>query len=118
MAIMVGMSESVTHTVAAEDTAVSLLSGTVDVLGTPRVIAWCEEATLAAIAGGLRDSDVCVGTRITLEHVEPAAIGQEVTATASVIATDGRIVTFEVELRRDDDRGWRVPGLRNGLRAR
>ena len=105
MVIMVGMSGSVNHTVTAADSAVALSSGTVDVLGTPRVVAWCEEATMEAISAGLRESDVCVGTRITLEHVEPAAIGQNVVASASVIATDGRIITFEVELRHDEDHG-------------
>ena len=105
MAIIVGMTGSVTHEVLAADTARELGSGDVDVLGSPRVVAWCEAATLAAVNGGVKDSDVVVGIRISLEHIHPASIGESVTANATVSAADGRIVTFDVELVRNDDQG-------------
>jgi len=105
MAIIVGMTGSVTHEVLAADTARELGSGDVDVLGSPRVVAWCEAATLAAVNSGVKDSDVVVGIRISLEHIHPASIGESVTANATVSAADGRIVTFDVELVRNDDQG-------------
>jgi predicted thioesterase len=105
MAIIVGMTGSVTHDVLAADTARELGSGDVDVLGSPRVVAWCEAATLAAVNSGVKDSDVVVGIRISLEHIHPASIGESVTANATVSAADGRIVTFDVELVRNDDQG-------------
>ena len=40
--------------VGEADTARALGSGTVDVLGTPRLIALCEEASCRAIAAGAR----------------------------------------------------------------
>jgi hypothetical protein len=105
MAIIVGMTGSVTHEVLAADTARELGSGDVDVLGSPRVVAWCEAATLAAVDSGVKESDVVVGIRISLEHIHPASIGESVTANATVSAADGRIVTFDVELVRNDDQG-------------
>jgi len=105
MAVMVGMSAHVSHTVSDADTAVALLSGTVEVLGTPRAIAWAEEATVLAVAPGLRDHEVCVGTRIGFEHLQPTVVGVEVTASAQVVSISGRIVTLEVELHRHDAEG-------------
>lgn len=105
MAVMVGMSGEVSHVVSDADTAVALSSGTADVLGTPRAVAWCEEATLRACESGVRDSDICVGTRVNLEHVQPTAVGSTVVATAEVVSVEGRIILFEVDLKRVDDEG-------------
>ena len=38
------------YTVKEDDLATSLESGDVDVLATPRVIAWCEAQTMSAVA--------------------------------------------------------------------
>lgn len=105
MAVMVGMAGAVSHVVTPDDTARALRSGDVDVLGTPRVVAWLEEATMVAVAPGVRESDVCVGTRVHLDHVQPAAVGHRVEATATVTAIDGRIITLEVDLTRHADDG-------------
>jgi len=108
MAIIVGMTGSVTHKVSAADTAKALGSGDLEVLGSPRVVAWCEAATMAAVEGGIRDSDVIVGTRISIEHIHPSSVGDSVTANATVSGADGRIVTFDVELVHHDDQGHRL----------
>lgn len=85
---------SVTHTVTSADTASALGSGDLEVLGTPRVLAWCEEATCAAL--DLSPAQTSVGTRIDLEHLAASPIGAQVTATATVIYSDGRLVRFQV----------------------
>lgn len=85
---------SVTHTVTEADTARALGSGDLAVLGTPRVLAWCEEATCAALE--FEPTQTSVGTRIDLEHLAASPVGAEVTATANVIHTDGRLVRFQV----------------------
>ncbi len=87
-------SASVTHVVGDLDTARSLGSGDLDVLATPRVLAWCEEATCAAL--GLSPEQTSVGTRVDLEHLAASPVGAVVTATATVIHTDGRLVRFQV----------------------
>ena len=55
---------SITHAVTAADTARALGSGDLEVLGTPRVLAWCEEATCAALE--LEPAQTSVGTRVDL----------------------------------------------------
>jgi len=87
-------SASVSHVVTGEDTARALGSGDLDVLGTPRVLAWCEAATCAALE--LAAEQTSVGTRVDLEHLAASPVGTEVTATATVIHTDGRLVQFQV----------------------
>jgi predicted thioesterase len=85
---------SVTHVVEAGDTALALGSGDLEVLATPRVLAWLEEATCAAL--DLPAAQTSVGTRVELEHLAATPVGAEVTATATVIHTDGRLVRFQV----------------------
>ncbi len=85
---------SVTHTVTDLDTASALGSGDLEVLATPRVLAWCEEATCAALE--LTAGQTSVGTRVDLEHLAASPVGAVVTATATVIHTDGRLVRFQV----------------------
>ena len=84
----------VTHTVSETDTAIALGSGDLPVLGTPRLLAWCEEATCAAL--DLDEKSSSVGTRVDIEHLAASAVGTVVTATATVIHTDGRLVRFQV----------------------
>lgn len=85
---------SVTHTVSPDDTARALASGDLDVLGTPRVLAWCEEASCAALE--LDPTRTSVGTRVDLEHLAASPVGADVTATATVIHADGRLVRLRV----------------------
>jgi fluoroacetyl-CoA thioesterase len=87
-------SASVTHTVTSEDTARALGSGDLDVLATPRVLAWIEAATCAALE--LPAERTSVGTRVEIEHLAASPVGAEVTATANVIYSDGRLVRFQV----------------------
>jgi fluoroacetyl-CoA thioesterase len=85
---------SVTHVVTPDDTALALGSGDLEVLATPRVLAWLEEATCAAL--DLQAGQTSVGTRVDLEHLAASPVGTEVTATATVLLTDGRLVRFQV----------------------
>ncbi|WP_332643860.1 thioesterase family protein [Aeromicrobium sp.] len=85
---------SVTHTVREAHTAIAVGSGDLPVLGTPVVLAWCEEATCAAL--DLAAEQTSVGTRVDLEHLAASPVGTEVTATATVIHIDGRLVRFQV----------------------
>lgn len=84
----------VTHTVEVRDTAIAIGSGDLPVLGTPRLLAWCEEATCAAL--DLDGNSSSVGTRVDIEHLAASAVGAVVTTTATVIHTDGRLLRFQV----------------------
>ena len=99
----VGESATRTFTVTEEDTAVALGSGSLEVLGTPRMLAWCEAATCAAADRDLPKGRTSVGTRVQLEHVGASAVGAVVRVTATVAYLDGRLVRFEVAAEQDPD---------------
>lgn len=87
-------SAEITHTVSEDDTAIALGSGDLPVLATPRLLAWCEAATCAALA--LEPAQSSVGTRVDIEHLAASPVGEVVTTTATVIHTDGRLLRFQV----------------------
>lgn len=86
-------------TVTEHDTAAAVGSGSLPVLGSPRLLAWCEAATCAAIEADLPDGSTSVGTRMSLEHVKASPVGAEVEVTASVVHVDGRLHRFTVGAR-------------------
>ena len=84
------------------------LSGEVAVLGTPRLIALCEEASLQAVAGQVPEGHTTVGMRVQLDHLAPTAVGCSVTAEARLDKIEGRRLTFAVSA--SDDRGLIAAG--------
>jgi len=78
------------------DTARSLRSGSVDVLGTPRLVALFEEATVDAVEGCLDDGLTTVGMRVQVDHLQPTPVGAEVFAEAYLEKIEGRRITFTV----------------------
>ena len=83
-------------TVTDADTAVALRSGDVPVLGSPRLVALCEEAACAAVGGGLLDGHTTVGSGIQFHHLAPTPIGELVTAEATLEKIEGRRLSFTV----------------------
>ena len=83
--------------VSAQDTAEAVGSGSLPVLGTPVLLAWCEATTCAAL--DLPPGRTSVGTRVSLEHLAPSAVGATVTVAAAVAYADGRLLRFTVEAR-------------------
>ena len=83
--------------VTVEDTARALGSGDIDVLATPRLLAWCEAATCAAATGDdaasvgapVGPQVTSVGTWVRMEHLLPTAIGGQVVVQARLAAVDG-----------------------------
>jgi predicted thioesterase len=90
-------------TVTDADTALAVGSGSLPVLGTPRLLAWCEAATCAAIETSLTDGATSVGTRVQLEHLVASPVGAEVEVTASTAYVDGRLHRFAVAARHTGD---------------
>lgn len=89
--------------VGVEDLATSFGSGTVDVLATPRVLAWMESACLDAIDGALGPAETTVGMRAQLDHVAPSVLDAVVRATAELERVEGRRLSFTVRV--TDGRG-------------
>jgi predicted thioesterase len=96
---MTELAATLTFTVTDDDTAAAVGSGSLPVLGTPRLLAWCEAATCAAVEPALADGETSVGTRVSLEHLAPSPVGQEVEVTASSSYVDGRLHRFAVAAR-------------------
>jgi fluoroacetyl-CoA thioesterase len=78
------------------DTARALGSGSVDVLGTPRLVALLEEATIDAVEGRLDNGFTTVGMRVQVDHLQPTPVGAEVFAEAYLDKIEGRRITFTV----------------------
>ncbi|MCW2867390.1 MAG: thioesterase [Marmoricola sp.] len=97
--LRVGLESRQEHVVTSEDTAEALGSGSLPVLATPRLLAWCEAATCAALAPVLDDTETSVGTRVSLEHTAPTPVGGQVAVSAGVVHVDGRLVRFSVAVR-------------------
>jgi predicted thioesterase len=91
-----GLRGTVTTTVGEADTALTLGSGDVPVLATPRAVALAEAATVDALRGWIDSGSTTVGTRVELEHLAATPIGHSVTAEAVLVAVDGRRLTFDV----------------------
>jgi fluoroacetyl-CoA thioesterase len=103
-----GLTAEVDLVVTDGDTAVALHSGEVPVLGTPRVVALCEEATVAALVGQLEHGSTTVGHTVQLDHVAPTRVGTEVRAEATLLKVNGRRLTFSVAV--TDARGLVAAG--------
>ncbi|HEY5881535.1 MAG TPA: hotdog domain-containing protein [Nakamurella sp.] len=84
------------HEVTDNDTAEALGSGDVQVLGTPRLIAWMEAASVREAAAFIGPGQTTVGTAIRIEHRRPTAVGGTVVVTASPRENAGRRLTFDV----------------------
>jgi predicted thioesterase len=93
---------TLTFSVTEGDTALALGSGTLPVLGTPRLLAWCEAATCAAIEDDLAGGETSVGTRVEIEHTRASRVGSRIEVSASLVFSDGRLRRFSV-LARDAD---------------
>ncbi|GAB3258649.1 thioesterase family protein [Nocardioides dilutus] len=92
-------SATLTFTVTEDDTALAVGSGSLPVLGTPRLLAWCEAATCAALEPALPEGSTSVGTRVSLEHLAASPVGQQVEVSASTTYADGRLHRFTVSAR-------------------
>jgi predicted thioesterase len=95
-------------TVGAAETAAAVGSGSLPVLGTPYLLAWCEAATCSALEPALAAGETSVGTRVELEHTRASGVGTALEVTATPIYRDGRLHRFSVLAREAD--GGRVVG--------
>jgi len=90
------MPTTLTFVVGDDDTAEALGSGDLPVLGTPRLVAWCEAATLAEIASRTGPGDTTVGTRVSIDHMAASPVGEQVEVSAAISYEDGRLIRFAV----------------------
>lgn len=91
-----GSTATVELTVADADTAISIQSGEVPVLATPRLVALFEQAALMAVEGQLGANETTVGMRVQIDHLAPTGVGAQVTAEATLDRAEGRRLIFNV----------------------
>lgn len=89
------------HIVTAEETALKVGSGDLDVFSTPSLGALMENTAIKAIAHALKEDETTVGAEIYIEHLMASAIGEELTAKAEVVAYEGRSVFFKIEVKNE-----------------
>ncbi len=94
MMLAAGLLASVRTVVADTDTAVSIGSGDVPVLGTPRLLALAEAASVAAVTPQLEPGVTSVGTSVALEHKRASPVGAQVVVEAELTEVDGRRLVF------------------------
>ena len=70
-----------------------------NVVSTPSLIGFLEQVSHRVILPYVEDGEVSVGTRVEVDHLAAAYVGQPVTAVARIVAVEGRRITFEVEAR-------------------
>ena len=96
MEIQTGMVGQASTLVEREDTAQIVGSGSLLVYATPCMVALMEGAACNAIADALPEGKTTVGIELSIKHISATPVGVEVTASAEVIAVDGKIITFSV----------------------
>ena len=101
---------TLTFTVGPDDTARAVGSGSLEVLGTPRLLAWAEAATCAALAPDLPAGSTSVGTRVELDHQAPSPVGAVLEVSASTTYVDGRLHRLTVAARHAVDTPAGRPG--------
>ena len=98
---LIGRAELV---VAEDHTAPRVGSGRVHVLATPVMINLIEAAALSAIELLLPAGYQSLGTLLDVRHIAATPVGLRVTATAEVVAVEGRLVRFRVEAHDEKER--------------
>ena len=91
-----GLTATLSFVVGEADTALAVGSGALQVLGTPRLIAWMEAATCAVVADVLDPGRTSVGTHIDVTHSAPSPTGTAVEVVAALDAVEGRTLVFAV----------------------
>ncbi|WP_176769112.1 thioesterase, FlK family [Clostridia bacterium] len=77
-------------------TAIAARSGSLEVFGTPFMIALMEKATCSACESLLDEGETTVGTAINITHDKASGLGELIKASATLKAVDGRKLTFDV----------------------
>lgn len=94
-----GMKAILTDKVSAENTAVTIGSGSLLVYGTPAMITLIERTAVALLDGNLEEGMTTVGTKLDINHVSATPLGMSVTCECTLVKIDRKKLVFEVEVR-------------------
>lgn len=103
MEIKTGLTGTASKYVIDSDTAVSVKSGTLKVLGTPVLAALMEEAAVNALAEYLPKEQTTVGGYIAVHHNAATLPGHRIEAKAEITGVENKKITFRITA--SDDKG-------------
>ncbi len=92
-----GMKLVNTKIVSENETAAKIASGTLEVYGTPYLIAFMEKTSLDILAPYLEEGESSVGISVNMKHLRANKIGDEVTCEAIITKIEGKKFTFDVK---------------------
>lgn len=94
--ILPGLTGEARDVVTAENTAVALGSGVVDVFATPALAGLMEAAAVDAMRDVLEEGQTTVGVYLDIQHLAATPVGMKVRAEARLMTVEGRRLTFRV----------------------
>lgn len=94
----IGTSGRKTVEVTAQNTALALGSGTLEVFATPAMIALIEATASESVASQLDEGSSTVGTHLDVAHSAATPIGMEVTCETELVEVDRRRLVFSVKV--------------------
>lgn len=89
-----GLRYTSVKTVDKPDTAIHYMSGNLEVLATPAMIALMENAAMMSVKQHMPEYLDTVGIEISVEHTRASAIGAKVEAIAILTKIEGRRLYF------------------------
>ena len=96
MSLRNGLTATFEIEVGPADTAIAVGSGELEVLGTPRVVALLEAATVRAVADSLASGETTVGVEVVVAHHRASLVGARITVAAELTEVEGRRLGFVV----------------------
>ena len=96
--VEIGTSGRKTVKVTAQNTALALGSGTLEVFATPAMIALIEATASESVASQLDEGSSTVGTHLDVAHSAATPIGMEVTCETELVEVDRRRLVFSVKV--------------------
>ena len=93
----VGLTYKSEHVVSKNDTAISVGSGSLEVFGTPCMVALMENSAMLAVEKLISDDQTTVGTQLDIKHISATAVGKKVYSLATLKEVDGRKLKFWIE---------------------
>ena len=97
----VEMKYEIERVVTENDTAAKAASGSVEVLATPVMIAWMEEASLRLAQKELEEGFTTVGTEVNIKHLKGTLVGKTVKVLSTLKEIDRKRLVFDVEVIED-----------------
>ncbi len=95
--LKIGQTESKTFAVTKKDTAATVGSGDLNVLATPKLIAWMEHVAYEAAQQHLSANSSTVGFEIQCRHLAPTLPGNRIKIVAELSALEGKRIVFNIK---------------------